>query len=868
MLTDPSWPVPLIALLAAGLLGLALLLGACDRAQQEGPQPTRLYLPEIENMALVVLSTRVNEGPVIRPKACFVDKYEVTNGQYHAYLRDSGFWPAVDESFLAHWDDRGRGSARPREGEDELPVVFVNFQDALAYATHWGKQIPTREEWLAAAGVRPTRPYPWGDRFISEFFCNSLRAGIGRAVRVGTFESGKSPNNCYDMAGNVAEWTSSQYGEPIHPSHEKLHFVMGGSFTDWGHPKDEWKNREFDFLLTPDTEETDNRNFAVGFRCARSNAVPLVAELVERIGALASVERRSALLELAAAGRDMGPILRLLDFARRSRLVQRVAGYFKLEPLGNLDGEGGADFILEHRDGKLAAFADDWSPLWRAAPGYDRLLVIEDSFGLCKRAALLDKARNRLILWDSLQGRQKWAFVLPAEPREMVQWNTPDGVMIATAWTESGNGNGNGNGNEDENENGTEDNGDSGDQESAARTFLTCHRAETGELLWQVALSGTFADCELVPPAGTSAEDGEDGALLVVVVEESTERTAFHLLTRSDGSTLTMATLPGERMVNLYPGGFGGAVFLGFAERPQVLKKSMEQIEAASAPFLGPVGRFVLKQTLDLCSGRSAGKILVEVRVAKPLALNVTAFHLGAWVFSRPKATFEAYGPEGSIDEARAREACRRYLEQEFHIKQVVCRNDGSVTWILTELDRNGRIALVPVSLQGDPMGLVLLQGVLGSGYRNSWSRESAGGRGDDAIGGDDPLLLWTNGGHLICFEQDQSRLRWWRHIPLYSSQAPLIAALTRDEDRKIFLYSLYGQIALLDFATGQIGMMLMKTGAELADLDVLDADGDGEAEIFACFKDEGVYRIYRRPLQKHNALDVVLVEMEQMGLL
>jgi hypothetical protein len=70
----------------------------------------------------------------------------VTNGQYHAFLQDTGYEAPQAETFLAHW----RGGA-PVPGSENEPVVYVSLEDARAFATWAGLCIPTEEEWQFAA---------------------------------------------------------------------------------------------------------------------------------------------------------------------------------------------------------------------------------------------------------------------------------------------------------------------------------------------------------------------------------------------------------------------------------------------------------------------------------------------------------------------------------------------------------------------------------------------------------------------------------------------------------------------------------------------------------------------------------------------
>ncbi|HMQ21709.1 MAG TPA: hypothetical protein PKE00_04415, partial [Planctomycetota bacterium] len=52
--------------------------------------------------------------------------------------------------------------------------------------------------------------FPWGDTAFDQLRANTGRVGLWRRTRVGTFESGRNlgrEDSCYDLIGNVAEWT-------------------------------------------------------------------------------------------------------------------------------------------------------------------------------------------------------------------------------------------------------------------------------------------------------------------------------------------------------------------------------------------------------------------------------------------------------------------------------------------------------------------------------------------------------------------------------------------------------------------------------------------------------------------------------------
>ncbi len=176
-------------------------------------------------------AVRAYRARLVEVEPMLLDRYLVTNAQYHAFVADGGYqdmslwdesiWAAVlefvdqsGEPGPRYWQD-GRCAA----GEENLPVVGVSWYEAVAYARWAGKRLPTDAEWVKAAcwpvsprpGIWIERRYPWGDAFDPQK-ANLWCSGEGRPVPVDRYESGISVSGIHQLIGNVWEWTADNFG--------------------------------------------------------------------------------------------------------------------------------------------------------------------------------------------------------------------------------------------------------------------------------------------------------------------------------------------------------------------------------------------------------------------------------------------------------------------------------------------------------------------------------------------------------------------------------------------------------------------------------------------------------------------------------
>jgi len=176
-----------------------------------------------------------------------LSRYPITNAQYQAFIDDKGY--QTD----AHWSDKAKRWKKekniqlPSYWDDEKsncpnqPIVGISWFEAMAYAK-WLNQyeegtvrLPTEREWEFAVRGEQSLVYPWGNDWQGNR-ANSKESGIKRTSSVGLFNQVKdSPFELDDVAGNVWEWTSSNYLNYEYKdrdSNENQAFVLRGG--SWG----------------------------------------------------------------------------------------------------------------------------------------------------------------------------------------------------------------------------------------------------------------------------------------------------------------------------------------------------------------------------------------------------------------------------------------------------------------------------------------------------------------------------------------------------------------------------------------------------------------------------------------------------------
>jgi formylglycine-generating enzyme required for sulfatase activity len=206
-----------------------------------------------------------NEKPVhqVTLKSFEMDVTEVTVAEYQTCVR-------AGRCRQADWGGPCNSGVSPVLGREQHPINCVDWNQAKVYCESVGKRLPTEEEWEYAARGADGRTYPWGNSPPRNQLCwNGEGTDVGKGKRfatcpVGSYPSGDSPFGLHDMAGNVWEWTASEYcdsygsGKNCTPARV---FRGGSAWAD---------SPQYVRAALRNEYETKKHGGHLGFRCART----------------------------------------------------------------------------------------------------------------------------------------------------------------------------------------------------------------------------------------------------------------------------------------------------------------------------------------------------------------------------------------------------------------------------------------------------------------------------------------------------------------------------------------------------------------------------------------------------------------------
>ena len=252
---------------------------------------TLVYVPAGQFEMGIDAVERAHPAHTVSVDAFWIDRTEVTNAMFAAFLNDQGnqvedgvAWlepGAGDRGIVYGHIDESDGVFRPEPGYEDYPVVEVSWYGAAAYCAWAGARLPTEAEWAYAARGPDSRFYPWGDAYDDSRanYCDvnctykwrdtRFDDGAAEWTAVGSYPAGASWCGALDMAGNVWEWVQDWWAEdyyarsptrnPQGPDSGDLHVARGASWFD-----EPYKDVSSRAVLTP----SSYRMHWVGIRCA------------------------------------------------------------------------------------------------------------------------------------------------------------------------------------------------------------------------------------------------------------------------------------------------------------------------------------------------------------------------------------------------------------------------------------------------------------------------------------------------------------------------------------------------------------------------------------------------------------------------
>ncbi|HET8787022.1 MAG TPA: SUMF1/EgtB/PvdO family nonheme iron enzyme, partial [Candidatus Limnocylindrales bacterium] len=159
--------------------------------------------------ARVELTTERPQHEVALSSGYWIDKTEVTNAAYQAFVdaggyQDKALWSDAGWTWLAGRDATALPAACVDAVADQ-PRVCVTWYEVEAYAKWRGGALPTEAQWEYAARGPSSSIFPWGADW------DASKANVvdsDALTAVGSFPDGASWVGALDMAGNAMEWVA------------------------------------------------------------------------------------------------------------------------------------------------------------------------------------------------------------------------------------------------------------------------------------------------------------------------------------------------------------------------------------------------------------------------------------------------------------------------------------------------------------------------------------------------------------------------------------------------------------------------------------------------------------------------------------
>lgn len=185
------------------ILLLFLVMIACSKKQSSWTNPiddmTYVIIPAGEFSANLKRNNMDSTFTVQFANFFWMSTTEVTVAQFKRFVYQTGYiTQAEKDNYPFNWKLPGF------EQSGNHPVVYVSYEDAMAYAAWAQASIPLETEWVYACRAGVQTRFFWGDSLDDDYLWHRQNTGGTGTRDVGT----KQPNpwGLYNMVGNVREY--------------------------------------------------------------------------------------------------------------------------------------------------------------------------------------------------------------------------------------------------------------------------------------------------------------------------------------------------------------------------------------------------------------------------------------------------------------------------------------------------------------------------------------------------------------------------------------------------------------------------------------------------------------------------------------